>query len=190
MKYLLVAFVLVVQAAQAQEDVGLVNLVAGEVIYQAGKARAFMKLREGDRFDVPAGAQLSLVYFDGARQERWQGPARLSAGKRESTRLSGAAAEVSALPATVPQRLARIPELSQNALFGGVRVRGGKPPAAAGAETEESLREARATYAKLRRELPAEDVTPELFLYAALVSGPDPDSEEVKSLAARLRERQ
>jgi hypothetical protein len=31
---------------------------------------------------------------------------------------------------------------------------------------------------------------PELFLYAALASGPEADSEEVKSLAARLRERQ
>jgi len=29
-----------------------------------------------------------------------------------------------------------------------------------------------------------------LFLYAALVRGPEPDSPEVKSLAARLRERE
>jgi len=66
-------------------------------------------------------------------------------------------------------------------------VRGQRPPAAT--ETEDSLREARATYARLRRELPADDLTPELFLYAALSAGPNPDSEEAKALAARLRER-
>jgi hypothetical protein len=187
MKYWAFTLFLLVQVAQAQEDVGLVDLVAGEVVFQAGKAKAFMKVREGDRFEVPAGAQLRLIYFAGARQERWQGPARLSAGKRESAALSGKVAEVKVLPASVPQRLARIPELTQNVLFGGVRVRGAKPPAG---ETEESLREARATYERMRRELPTDDLTPELFLYAALVSGPDPDSAEVKSLAARLRERQ
>jgi hypothetical protein len=42
----------------------------------------------------------------------------------------------------------------------------------------------------MRRDLPTDDLTPELFLYAALASGPDPQSAEVKSLAARLRERQ
>jgi hypothetical protein len=173
-------------AAQAQDDVGLVSLVAGEVSFQDGAAKPFMKVRQDDRFDLPAGAQLRLVYFASARQERWQGPARLRAGKRESTRLSGAPAEVSVLPAGAPQRLARIPQLAQNGLFGGVRVRGLKPPE----ETQESLREARATYERLLRELPADDATPELFLYAALIRGPDPDSEEVKSLAARLRERQ
>jgi len=136
---------------------------------------------------MPAGAQLRLIYFAGARQERWQGPASLRAGKRESAPLAGKAAEVTLLPASVPQRLARIPELTQNALFGGVTLRRAKPP---GDETEASLREARATYESMRRKLPTDDLTPELFLYAALVSGPEPDSEEVKSLAARLRQRQ
>jgi hypothetical protein len=186
MRFFLILF-LVSTCAHAQEDVGLVDLVAGEVVYQAGKAKAFMKVREGDRFEVPAGAQLRLIYFAGARQERWQGPARLSAGKRESVALAGKVAEARVLPASVPQRLARIPELTQNALFGGVTLRAAKPP---GGETAESLREARATYESMRRELPTDDLTPELFLYAALASGPEADSEEVKFLAARLRERQ
>jgi hypothetical protein len=189
MRYWLFACCLLVQAAQAQEDVGLVNLVAGEVAFQGGKVKTYMKVREGDRFELTAGAQLRLVYFAGARQESWQGPASLRAGKRESAPLAGKPAEVTILPASVPQRLARIPQLAQgNSLFGGVAVRGTKP-AVAQVESEESLREARATYARLRRELPADDLTPELFLYAALVSGPDPDSEEVRSLAARLRDR-
>jgi len=187
MRRLLFCFLLAARGAAAQDDVGLVNLVSGEVLYQAGKAKAFMKLREADRFEVPAGAQLRLVYFASGRQERWQGPARLAAGKRESQPLAGKPAEVSQLPAGVPQRIARMPEGARNALFGGVVVRGGKPPPV---ETEDSLREARETYARLRRELPADDLTPELFLFAALSAGPNPDSEEVKTLAVRLRERQ
>ena len=186
MRALFLLLCLLGQAAVAQEDVGLVSALAGEVVFQAGTAKAFMKVREGDRFDVPPGAQLRLVYFAGARQERWQGPASLRAGRRESEPLAGKP-EVSVLPASAPQRLARIPELSQNALFGGVRVRGLR--ASPATETEDSLREARATYATMRRELPADDLTPELFLYAALVSGPDPGSEEVSNLAARLRQR-
>jgi len=184
------SFLLLAHDAAAQEDVGLLDLVTGEVTFQAGKAKAYMKVREGDRFEVPAGAQLRLVYFAGGRQERWQGPASLRAGKRESAPLAGKPVQVTVLPASVPQRLARIPELSQNAVFGGVRVRGQKPPPYAGAESEDSLHEARATYARMRSELPADDLTPELFLFAALSAGPSPDSDEVKTLAARLRERQ
>jgi hypothetical protein len=172
---------------QAQDDVGLVGLMSGEVAYQDGKARAYMRVREGDRFELAPGAELRLIYFSSARQERWQGPARLRAGKRESALLAGKPAEVSALPPSAPRRLARIPELTQSAQFGGVAVRRIPPPPL---ESDDSLREARETYARLRRELPAEDLTPELFLYAALVAGPQPDSDEVKELAARLRERQ
>jgi hypothetical protein len=187
MRHWLFALLLFVQVAQAQEDVGLVGLLTGEVAYQDGKARAYMRVREGDRFDLAPGAELRLIYFASARQESWRGPARLRAGQRESSPLAGRPAEVKALPASAPQRLARIPELVQNAQFGGIAVRRSPPPPL---ESDESLREARETYARLRRELPAEDLTPELFLYAALVAGPQPDSDEVKALAARLRERQ
>jgi hypothetical protein len=173
-------------AAHAQQDVGLVSLVSGEVGFQNGAAKPFMKVREGDRFQLGAGGELRLVYFASARQESWRGPAALRAGKGESAVERGAPPVVSALPASVPQRLARIPELAQTGLFGGVRVRGLKPPL----EDDASLREARATYERLRRELAPDDPTPDLFLYAALVRGPEPDSEEVKSLAARLRERE
>jgi len=187
MRYWPFALLLFVQVLQAQEDVGLVSLMAGEVALQGGTARAFMKVREGDRFELAPGAELRLVYFASARQERWQGPARLRAGKRESAPLAGKPAAVSTLPASAPQRLARIPDLAQSAQFGGVAVRRIPPPPL---ESDDSLREARETYARMRRALPADDLTPELFLYAALVAGPQADSDEVKMLAAKLRERQ
>src|SRR5262249_39741072 len=152
-------------AAYAQQDVGLVSLASGGVTFQDGAVKPFMRMREGDRFQLGAGAELRLVYFSSARQESWRGPAALRSGKRESSLASGAPPQVIALPASAPQRLARIPELAGSGLFGGVRVRGLKPPL----EDDASLREARATYEQLRRELPPDDPTPDLFLYAALV---------------------
>src|SRR5262245_2520473 len=116
----LVVLALFLSTAHAQEDVGLVDVLAGEVAYQAGSAKAYMRVREGDRFELPAGARLGLIYFGGGRQERWEGPARLTAGKRESTPLAGKPTQVTTLPASVPQRLARVPELSRAGLFGGV----------------------------------------------------------------------
>jgi hypothetical protein len=201
------AFILSGQGvAQAQADIGLVNLVAGDVAFvpqagQAGKVKAFMKVREGDRFEIPAGGQLRVVYFDGSRQERWKGPAVFRAAKEQGSRISGAPAEVSVLPSGVPQRIARVPELLQNAKLGGVQVRGG---GAARAGPKESLPEARAAYDKLRQELPADDITAELYLYSALndhqlydemaglvaeMQRKQPASDEVKSLAAWLEKR-
>lgn len=156
--------------AHAQADVGLVNLVSGKVGFSpatgaGGTAKAFMKVREGDRFDLPAGAQLRVLYFASARQERWQGPASLRAGRSESAAVSGAPAQVSMLPASVPQRIARVPDLLQNAKLGGIQVRGAQPARRA---SDETLREVRGTYELLRKEMPGDDITPELFFYAAL----------------------
>ena len=54
-----VAATSVVQAQGA--DVGLVNMLNGDVSYvsegaAAAKVRSFMKVRQGDRFTLPAGA--------------------------------------------------------------------------------------------------------------------------------------
>src|SRR5262245_47708916 len=74
--------------AYAQADVGLVNMVAGEATFtpqggKPGKVTAFMKVREQDRFDVRPGAQVRIVYFESARQERWQGPSSFSVAKTQ-----------------------------------------------------------------------------------------------------------
>ena len=73
-------------------DVGLINQVAGDVSYAsgsgAGKVQAFMKVRQGDRFTVAAGAQVRLVYFNGGRQETWRGPAGFRAGAEKSDALA------------------------------------------------------------------------------------------------------
>lgn len=207
MRYWLAAALLTVHAvAFAQADIGIVNLVKGNVTLspQSGAAVAakpFMKVRDGDRFDVPAGAQVRLVYFEGARQERWSGPSSFRAARLRGSVLSGAPAEVSALPASVPQRIARVPELMQNARLGGIQVRSAQ---AVRRVQENSVTEARSTYDQLRKDLPADDITPELYLFAALneyqlyedmvpvvdeMLRKQPQSEDVKSLAGWLKSR-
>ena len=196
--------------AQGGADVGLVNLVAGDVSYapltgSPGKVQAFMRVRDGDRFTLSAQAQVRVVFFDGGRQERWQGPASFRAAKGGSEAISGKPTEVATLPSGVPQRIARVPELMQNAKLGGIQVRGGLTRAQqASLNQQETLRDARATYKKLRAEMPADDITPELYLYSALYDfllydemktvvdemlRRQPASEDVKNLAAWVASR-
>ncbi len=154
-------------------DVGLVNLVSGDVTYTStsggpGKVQAFMKVREGDRLVVPAGGQLRVVFFDGSRQERWTGPASFRASKTGSEPISGKAAEIATLPAGASQRVAQVPQLVQIAKLGGIQVRGMTRTQKASVEQQTTVSEARAVYEKMRNELPADDITPELYLYAVL----------------------
>src|SRR5258706_5798697 len=189
--------------AHAQGDVGLVNLVAGDVSFvpqagQPGKVKAFMKVREGDRFELPAGTQVRVVYFDGSRQERWQGPSSFRAAKMEGAPINGKPAEVAKLPGTASARMSRVPELMQNAKLGGIQVRGAQSSRQV---SPEALDEARSTYQKLRGQLPADDITPELFMFSALndyqlyedmvpvvneMMRKQPDNDDVKSLASWL----
>jgi hypothetical protein len=175
--------------SHAQADVGLVNLVAGDVAFtpqggKPGRVTAFMKVRESDRFELPSGAQVRIVYFESARQERWQGPASFRATRRQGAAISGSPSDVTALPAGVPQRLARVPELVQNAKLGGIQVRGmpTRKPA------DEALDEAKATYARLSKELPADDITPELYFYSALNDYQMHD--EMATVVAEMRRKQ
>jgi len=156
-------------------DVGLVNLLAGEVTYQSGgtvsKARAYMKVRQGDRFNVPAGAQVRVVYFKGGRQETWKGPSAFRAGDRASEPTSGAPASVATLPTAVPKQISQIPELIQIAKLGrsgGVQVRGTGPAQKVMAEQEAEVVRAKETYKKMRSQSADDDITPELYLYSVL----------------------
>lgn len=205
MKFLPLIFLAGVSAAHAQ-DVGVVDRVSGEVTFSAagakpGKVKPYMKVRAGDRFQIAAGAQVRVLYFEGARQERWAGPASFRAAKQGGKALSGSPAEVAALPAGVPQRIARVPELVRHAQLGGVQVRSGRAPGGK-ADGAAGLHEARATYDSLRARLAKDDITPELYLYAVLsehglrdemnrvaqeMRRRQPDNEEVKWLAKELR---
>lgn len=192
--------------AHAQGDVGLVNLVAGEVRFvpqagQPGKVTVFMKVREGDRFELPAGGQVRVVYFEGARQERWQGPSSFSALKLQGAPIKGTPAEVTKLPLATSARMSRVPELMQNAKLGGIQVRAAQ---ASRPVQKDAVDEARATYQTLRTQLAQDDITAELYLFSALndyqlyedmvplveeMKRRQPQSEDVKALAAWLASR-
>lgn len=106
--------------------------------------------------------------------------------------------------ATVPQRISRVPELMQNAKLGGIQVRGLTVRQQTSIVQQETVREAKVTYDKLRSEMPADDITPDLFLYSALeefllyedmktvveeMLRRQPGSEDVRALAAYVDSR-
>lgn len=182
-------------AAAAAEDVGLVNQLSGDVSYSSGghgaKARAFMKIREGDKFNVPAGAKVRVVYFQGGRQESFSGPAAFTAGSGKSTVQSGAQPQLSALPAGVPQKIAQAPELIQIARLGrsgGVAVRGTAREPQLTSQQQAEVRQARQTYEQLRKSASADDIVPEMYLYSVLQ-----DYllyEDMKQVVAEMQKRQ
>lgn len=163
-------------AAAQSSDVGLVNFLAGEVSYagQGGtesKAQSFMKVRQGDRFTLSAGAQIRVVYFNGSRQETWKGPASFKAGNQQSEALSGKAAEAAQLPSGVAQKIAQVPNLVQIAKLGrsgGIAVRGGGKPGRLSPEQLAEVSQAKTNYAQMRQKALAEDITPELYYYSVL----------------------
>ena len=161
--------------ASAAEDVGLVNQLSGDVSYTSGgspaKAKAFMKIREGDRFSLPAGAQVRVVYFHNGRQEAFKGAAAFTVGSQQSAIQSGAEPQVTNLPSGVPQKLAQTPDLVQIARLGrsgGVAVRGTAREPRLTQEQQAEVRQARQTYEQLRKSSAADDINPEYYLYSVL----------------------
>jgi hypothetical protein len=174
-KLLMAAALAAATGAYAASDVGLINHLAGDVSYSSGaatsKAQPYMKVREGDRFTVPAGAQVRVVYFQGGRQETFAGPVSFTAGGQSSSVQSGSAPQVTTLPAGVPQKISQTPELIQIAKLGragGVAVRGVGGERRLTPQQQAEVRQARDIYQQLRASAAADDITPELYLYSVL----------------------
>lgn len=197
-------------AVSASADVGLVNQLQGDVSYQgagapAAKATAFMKVREGDAFTVPAGGVLRVVYFDGGRQETWKGPASFKAGPKAGDAQSGKP-EVSQVPGGVPAKLSQTADVIQIAKLGragGVTVRG-FPPKLTAAQAAE-VAQAKKTYESWKSNSAADDIAPEMYLYTVLqdhmlyddmkavvktMQDKQPNSQEVQALAAWVNTKQ
>jgi hypothetical protein len=176
LRFLIVSGAAVAFGAFAADDVGLVNQLSGDVSYVSGghtaKAKAFMKIREGDRFTLPSGSQVRVVYFHNGRQEAYKGAGSFTVGSQQSTVQSGAKPEVSSLPSGVPQKLAQTPDLVQIARLGrsgGVAVRGaGREAPRLTPEQQQEVRQARQTYEQLRKTAAADDINPEYYLYSVL----------------------
>jgi hypothetical protein len=187
---------------QAQPpDVGLVTMVSGNVTYwndayreTPAAVQAFMKIRQGDRFKLRAGAVIQLVYFLGGRQETWNGPVTLAVGDSESylegRRQPQAQPKVVVLPAGTTQGVRRIPVLLRRAGLtrpGAATIRGDVEalPASMPLTPEEKaeIAGAKETYHSIRKQTNPGDITPELYLLGVLT-----DYEQYSEMAEVIRE--
>ena len=174
------------EAQTLPPDVGLVTQLSGDVTYMnesyqkaQEKAQVFVRVRQGDRFGVKAGAMVQVVYFQGGRKETWKGPAVFVVGETQS-RAEGekgiqALPEVTILPTGVSQGMRRIPILLRRAGLsrsGTTQVRGvaGSPQKAIPLSEDEKgeIKMAKEIYQSFRKQTKAEDITPELTLLGVL----------------------
>lgn len=169
-KHLCLTLVLLPAMAGAAEkdDSGMVTMVQGNVFLsnlqeKSKPAIAFMKVRSGDKLQLPKDARLQILYFDGGRQESWHGESQIEIGMLESKADKNAAPpEIKQLPSAVLQRLTNAPLMLSNIRnrTGMVMVRALAP--------EEKVQELDQSYAAMRRQAEAGDVTPELYLLSGL----------------------
>jgi len=179
-----------VKAQSSSPDVGLVTGLSGEATYwnagdqtKPSRVLVFMKVRRGDHFELAAGSRLQILYLAAGRQETWKGPVTLTAGEGEGLAAPGtpsAPPEVKLLPTRVTRKIGAsemplprssirhsgvIPTMGAKAI---TPDRAPKTPSLCGEAAQEEIREARRTYARLREQAPAGDLTPELYFLSVL----------------------
>ncbi len=195
---LLLALALAGEAASAPAaDVGVVNHLAGLVTVTNGtstaRAQAYMHINEGDRFEVPQGVVVKVAYFKSGRQEFFSGPVSFTIGSQQSVVRRGSSPQVSVLPSGVSQKISQTPELVQIAKLGAAGTGLYTPPASTrelrlSPQQQAEVRQAREIYAKLRTDTPADDITPELYLYSVLQD--HLLYNEMRSIVAEMAKRQ
>ena len=167
------AIALAAPVAFAAGDVGVVNHLAGLVTVTNGvntaKAQAYMNIHEGDQFEVPVGVVVKVAYFQGGRQEWFSGPTSFTIGAQQSVVRRGSSPQVSVLPSGVPQKISQTPDLVQIAKLGTAAAgHGSSREQRLTPQQQAEVRQAREIYVKLRSDTPADDITPELYLYSVL----------------------
>jgi len=155
------------------EDAGITQGVVGGVTVMtasgtAAQAKPFMKIRNGDVFQVPPGGEVRLMYLDSARYERWVGPATFRIGKVQSTAVTAKPAESRVLPEHAARRIAKVPDIIAFSKLGGVGIRSLPQPNGPTAKQKEALRVAHERFDDMRKAAPDDDITPELYLYSVL----------------------
>jgi hypothetical protein len=165
---LLSAIPAVSDATTPNIDVAVVAFVSGPVTVHAENQpefalKPFSRVRLEDQIDLPAGSALKIIYLQSGRAEFWSGAAQFRAGGVASEAIKGAP-EVTNLPSTIRQTIARAPDLTRISPIGGVTIRGGLGPKS---QPSMTLNEIRKMYLQLRKELPDTDMTAELFLISA-----------------------
>ncbi len=175
-------------------DVGLISQVKGVVSYSgqgggAGKVEDYMRVREADRFVLPAGAMLRVIYLQSGRQETWSGPGSLKLGASAGEVLSGKPPQVSQLPPAVPQRIVGAPDMfrqAQMARLGGISVRGGPVRTRTlSADDQAAIAAARVNYQGMRGAQSGDDITAQVYFAAVL--GEYMQYEEMAGVVEEMR---
>jgi hypothetical protein len=174
------------EAQSIPPDVGIVTQLSGDVTYKneeyqktPEKAQAFMKIFQGDYFQIEAKAIVQLVYFLSGRKETWKGPAAFIVGEAQSRAKSEKGMqtqpEVKILPSGVLDGVQRVPALLRRAGLsrsGIMQVRGpgeGWQKSKVSSEEERAkIAMAKENYRNLRNQTKEEDITPELYLLGIL----------------------
>jgi hypothetical protein len=176
-------------SAEAQTlppDVGLITRLAGDVTYRnesyervPEKAQAFMRIRKGDHFKIPAEAMVQLIYFQSGRKETWKGLVVLVVGDVQSRAKGEKGAqtqpEVTILPTEASQTMRSIPNLLRRAGLsrsGTMQVRGTKEDSQESVTPNKEERvgivTAKENYRSMRSQTEADDITPEMYLLGVL----------------------
>jgi hypothetical protein len=176
------------EAQALPPDVGLVTRLSGDVTYRnksyqkvPEKAEAFMRIRKGDHFRIPAKAMVQLIYFQSGRKETWKGPVVLVVDDvRSRTKGEKEAAtqpEVTVLPTETSQTMRRIPILLRRAGLSGsgtMQIRGmdesSREPKPLSKDEQVEIARARENYRTMRSQAEADDITPEMYLLGALAN--------------------
>lgn len=162
-----IIFWLPATAATQGADGAFVTQSTGDVSYIVDKGSAqplptFSKLFSGTQVRVTGDAKFQIVYLENGRQESWTGPVEVEIGQNESRAING-----SSSPAIkeLPQHMLGVLTKSRDVISdiqsrqGMIRVRS--------LTTARKVKEAEATYATMRGEAAADDITPEIYLLTA-----------------------
>lgn len=172
-------------SAQALEpDAAMLTQVSGSVDIASAHAKrpavAFGKVAEGDKLRLDKGGFVRLVYFRNGRQETWQGAGQVaiadSEGKSDTLK-----AEVKQLPAMVFTQLTRVAAAGAQGKVGMVRLR--SMPS-----KDKKIAEIESRFADLKKSLPADDATPEIYLLAGLIDAQAHD--RARSVLQELKTRE
>jgi hypothetical protein len=146
-------------------EAGLLTAVSGTVLLLDDKAAAsglkpFVKVRDGDHLALQENSRLQIVFFDGGRQETWQGAGVLEVGSTSSKVLKGSLQpEVKTLPAILVKQLSKTPSPDSGVKAGMIRMRS--------VPTPEKVELAEKSYADFRKQSEPADRNPEIFIFAA-----------------------
>jgi len=176
------------EAQALPPDVGLITRLSGDVTYRnesyqkvPEKAQAFMRIRKGDHFKIPAEAMVQLIYFQSGRKETWKGPVVLVVDDVQSRTKGEKGAqtqpEVTILPTEASQTMRRIPILLRRAGLsrsGTMQVRGmdeGSQESIPLSKDEQvGITMAKENYRSMRSQTEADDITPEMYLLGVLAN--------------------